>query len=289
MGIRLKNVPGQVGVRHNVGEPLAHVGAVDDHGAGRLGGIEADVLQYALEHGMEPAGADIFGLLVHRHGEGRELLDCVLAEFERHAIGGKQCLVLLHERILRLRQNRLEIFGREGIELDPNRQPSLQLGNQIGGLADVEGAGRDKQDVVGLDRAVLRVHRRALDDWKDVALYSLPRNVGPTALMRAGNLVDLVDEDDAVLAGAPQRLALDGVTVDQLCRLFLLEDPQSVGDGDAFFGAALRKNPAEHFADVPALIEAAPDDADREARRLLDLDLDQAYVVEAAFDFAACL
>ena len=89
--------------------------------------------------------------------------------------------------------------------------------------------------------------------------------------------------------GAPQRLAFDGVAIDQLCRLFLLEDAQRFRNGHALLRAPLRKDAAEHLADVAALIHPAADHADRQARGLFDFDLDQPDVVEAALDLAARL
>ena len=64
-------------------------------------------------------------------------------------------------------------FG-EGVEAHANREPSLQLGQQVGGLADVEGARTDEQDVIGLDRSVARADGRALDQRQQVALHALP-------------------------------------------------------------------------------------------------------------------
>jgi hypothetical protein len=64
----------------------------------------------------------------------------------------------------------------------------------------VEGAGGDEQDVVGLDHAVLGGHRAALHQRQQVALHALARDIGAAALLgAAGDLVDLVQEHDAVL------------------------------------------------------------------------------------------
>ena len=41
------------------------------------------------------------------------------------------------------------------LELDPDRQSALQLGQQVTGLAEVEGARCDEKDVVGVDVAHL--------------------------------------------------------------------------------------------------------------------------------------
>ena len=60
-------------------------------------------------------------------------------------------------------------------------------------------AGGDEQDVVGLHRSVLGVDGGALDQRQQVALHAFARHVGAAQAFAAGDLVDLVEEDDAVL------------------------------------------------------------------------------------------
>ena len=135
---------------------------------------------------------------------------------------------------LRLGEDGLEVFGGQRIQLDANRKAALQFGNQVGRLAHVKRAGRDEQHVVGLERSVLGGDRASLRRSAEC------RAARPRATRRdrrapraSGDLVDLVDEDDPVLAGAAQRLALDRVHVDELGGFFLLEDAPRVGDGHA--------------------------------------------------------
>ena len=123
--------------------------------------------------------------LVASFGDAR---DRVGAELEGHALDSEQRLVLLDERVARLGQVRLEIFGAQGIELDPDRETALQFGDQVGGFAHVERAGRDEQDVVGVDRPVLRVDGAPFDDREDVALDALARDVGPPRPSRPATL-----------------------------------------------------------------------------------------------------
>jgi hypothetical protein len=58
---------------------------------------------------------------------------------------------------------------------------------------------RDEQDVIGAHHAVLRRDRRPLDQRQKVALHALARDVGAVRLLPARDLVDLVQEHDAVL------------------------------------------------------------------------------------------
>ena len=126
-------------------------------------------------------------------------------ELERHAFGREQQRVLLDEAGVGLGQDRLEVVDRQRPELDADRKAPLQLGDQVARLGEVEGARGDEQDVVGLDHAVLGVDGRALDQRQQVALHALARDVGALRLGARRDLVDLVDEDDAVLLGVGER------------------------------------------------------------------------------------
>ena len=79
----------------------------------------------------------------------------------------------------------------------------------------MEGAGGDEQDVVGLDHAQLGVDRAALDQRQQVALHALAGHVGAADVAALGDLVDLVDEHDAVLLDRLQGAGLELLLVDQ--------------------------------------------------------------------------
>jgi pyruvate/2-oxoacid:ferredoxin oxidoreductase beta subunit len=54
---------------------------------------------------------------------------------------------------------------------------TLQLGEKVGGLVLVKGAGGDEEDVVGVDVAVLGGDGAALDQGQQVALHALRTRV----------------------------------------------------------------------------------------------------------------
>jgi hypothetical protein len=65
------------------------------------------------------------------------------------------------------------------------------------------------------------VTRGAFDQRQQIALHALARHFGTAALAARSHLVDLVNEDDAVLLQHMQRLGLDVVFIDQLGGLFV--------------------------------------------------------------------
>ena len=165
---------------------------------------------------------------------------------------------------------RREILARQRAQLDADRQPPLQLGQQVGGLRHVEGAGRDEQHVVGLHRPVLGGDGRALDQRQEIALHALARDVRADAgAVRArADLVDLVEEHDAVVLDGADRLAGELLGVDELVALLGDQHVVAVGDGDAAGLGTLAERLPQHVADV--------DGADRGARRAGDVEHRQA-------------
>ena len=138
---------------------------------------------------------------VHRHGRVGQGVDGVVGEGQGHALGGHQRLVLADQVGLGLGQDAAEVVAGQRLQLDPDRQPPLQLGQQVRGLGHVEGARGDEQHVVGLHRPVLGRDGGALDQRQQVALHALAGDVGAGAVGAGGDLVDLVDEDDAAVLG----------------------------------------------------------------------------------------
>jgi len=151
------------------------------------------------------------------------------SELELQAFGLEQRGGLLDEGRFRLSQDADEVVDGERLQLDADGEAALQLWDQVARLRDVEGAGGDEEDVVGRDHAVLGIHRRALDDGQDVALHAFARDVGTVAALAPGDLVDLVEEDDAGVFDALDGEPGDLVHVDQALLFFLDEVVESLG------------------------------------------------------------
>ena len=184
--------------------------------------------------------------------------------------------------MLGLGQNAAEVVAGEGGQLHPDRQPPLQLGQQIRGFRQMEGARRDEQDMVGLDGPVFRADRRSLDQRQQVTLHALARHVAapePALHGARADLVDLVDEDDAVVLGVRDRVLGEPVVVEQPVRLLALERPAGRLDRHApLLGGAAAEHAFHHLAEIDHLPGRHPRNvelADRQAaRRLADRDVD---------------
>ena len=192
---------------------------VDDEGlAGLLGGVVGDVFHQPLHHRVQTAGTYVLGALVDLPGRLGQTADAVLGELDLDPFGGHQRLVLIGQGGVRLGQDPLEVMGSQCGQLDPDRQATLQLGDEVRRTGHLEGAGGDEQYVVCLDHAVLGVDGATLDQRQQVTLYPFTGDIGARALAALADLVDLVEEDDAVVLDRGNGLLLQLFRVDQAGR-----------------------------------------------------------------------
>src|SRR6478735_3412863 len=91
----------------------------------------------------------------------------------------------------------------------------------------MKGAAGDEQDMVGLQRTVFGRDRRPFDQRKKVALHAFATN-RTSADVADSDLVDLVQEDDAVRFGIGKRDAIDVVRIDALVRFLFGQPRESV-------------------------------------------------------------
>src|SRR5690606_26824746 len=175
---------------------------------------EGHLFKQALEQRVQAPGADVLGLLVDLPGNLGKALDAVGGKGNLQAFGLQQLAVLLGERGVRLAEDALASLRRQRLEFHADRQAALQFRYQVAGLGKVEGAAGDEQDVVGLDHAQLGVDRAAFDQRQQVALHAFAGHVGAADIAALGDLVDLVDEDDAVLLDRFQSASLELFLVD---------------------------------------------------------------------------
>src|SRR5450631_1142306 len=281
---RLQDVSRQILIARQIAQAALDVIPIDDGaGAAAIRGIEGQAFQQPLHDGVQAARSDVLGILVHFEGHLGQTPHTGLFESQIDAFRGQQRAVLAAQRGIRFGQNAYEILHHQGFELDANRQAALQLRDQIRGLRHVKGAGCDEQDVIGFHRAVLGVDRAALDQRQKIALYAFARHIRPGGFLAARDLVDFVDENDAVLLGVLDGAYLELLLVDHLrC---LLVDQQSQGIFDFQFartGAVLAQT-LEHALQLLGHLlhpRGRHDFHAQRARAHLDLDL---AIVEFAF------
>ena len=108
-----------------------------------------------------------------------------------------------------------------------------------------------------------------------IALDALARDVRPARVALCGDLIDLVDEDDAVVLGAAERFVLDRVVVDEFFRFLGNEDFHRLAHGDL----ALFLLFGEHIAEDRAEIDGcAPGNKLHVLRLVLHFRLDDEFI-----------
>ena len=104
--------------------------------------------------------------------------------------------------------------------------------------------------MVGLHRPVFGADRGAFDQRQKIALHAFAADIGADALRAGADLVDLVEEHDAVVLDVADRLLHGRVVVDQLVGLFRHQDIEAVAHGDATRLGALAERLAQHVAQI---------------------------------------
>ncbi len=198
----------------------AHILGVDGECRFRLVGcVEADFVQHALHHGQSRR-APMFSTFEFTSTATSAIASmAVLGELKLHALGRKQRNILLDKARFRLAQDAAEIVAGQGLQFHADRQAALKLRQEVGRFRDMESAGRDEQDMVCFHRPVFRADGGAFDQRQQIALHALAADIRADALGAGGDLVDFVEEDDAVILGGAYRLLGDLLIVDKLVGL----------------------------------------------------------------------
>ena len=112
---------------------------------------------------------------------------------------------------------------------------------------------RDEEHMIGLDRAILRNNRRALYNRQDVALNPLTRDVcARTASITHGDLINLIEEDDAAVLGSAHCLLGDNIHIDEFVRLLGREDLARLCDCHLALVTVFRHEFPDHGLEVVA-------------------------------------
>ena len=141
------------------------------------------------------------------------------ANVELDALGRQQRAVLLVSDASGSVRIRTKSSTAERVELHADREAALQLGDQVGRLGQVERAGGDEQHVIGAApcRTSCLTVQPSTSGSRSRCTPSRETSA-PCVSPRARDLVDLVDEHDAVLLGVAQRLQLHSSSLIELRR-----------------------------------------------------------------------
>ena len=191
----------------------------------------------------------------------------------------QQRQILLDQACLGLGENPLEILAAERLEFDADGQASLQFRQKVRWLGGMEGARRDKQDMIGLHRAMLGRNRRAFDERQQIALHALAADIGALPFGAGANLVDFIEKDDAVIFDGIDGVLDDLILIEKLVAFFGQKQLMTGLHGGAARLGASAESLAQHVGKI--------DDAGRGARHSGNIEAgNAAAVAHLNFDFA---
>ena len=163
----------------------------------------------------------------------------------------QQLGVLDDERVFGFGQDTHKIFLGKGLQLDADRETSLHFRNHVRGFGKMKCTGGNEEDVLGPDWAVFGVDRGTFDNRKQVPLDSFPGNIGSVGLTpTGGNLIHLVEEDDAVFFHPFHCFTGDLFHIDQFSNLFLLQNSPCIRNRNPAVFLFLGHDVREHVTDV---------------------------------------
>src|SRR5262249_25691890 len=160
----------------------------------------------------------------------------------------------------------------------------LQFRNQITGLGHMKRSGGDEQNMISSNHSVARVHRGPFYDRQNVTLHALARDIRSVTAFAAGDLVNLIEKDDAGLLDAIDGDARDLVHVNQALFFFLDQVLEGLADLQLPLLGALAEDVGQHVFEIDVhLFDAlVRDDLEGGHRALPYLNFDHA-IIELAF------
>ena len=119
---------------------FTHIFCVNGNGLTvQIARVVRDIFHQAFQHGMQTTRTDVFGGFVHLPCGLGNTFDTVFGELEVHAFGRHQRFVLNGCRGVWLGQDTFEVFGRQRLQLNADRQTALQFRDQIRRAGNLEG------------------------------------------------------------------------------------------------------------------------------------------------------
>src|SRR5690606_28482837 len=248
----LKDEAGEIGVLGEGADALVdHLRRDLDALAAAVAGGEGNLLQQLFHDRVKAPSPDVLDRGVDLGREVRQGVDRFLGEDQLHLFRRHEGAILADEGVLRFGQDALEVVAGQRCKLYPDRQAPLQFRQQVRGLGQMESPRGDEEDEVRLYLAVLGCDGRALDQRQQVTLHAFAADVRAAAMFRTGgNLVDLVQEDDAVLLDRGNGLADHLLFVQQLVAFLRHQEVVAVGDRYAALAGAAAKGLSEDVVQV---------------------------------------
>ena len=135
---------------------------------------------------------------------------------------------------------------RQTLQLHMHREAPLQFRNQVADLRHMERARRDKENVIGFNRAVLCSDCRTFHYRENIPLHALAGHVHAARFFLGSDFVYLVYKYYSFLFGSSHALGDNRVLVNELSRFFFGHKLHRFLNGYALFLSLFRHKSAEN-------------------------------------------
>ena len=175
---------------------FAHIFGINcDALAVQIARIIGNIFHQTFQNGMQTTCTDVFGGFVNLPGRFGNAFNTGFSEVDVHTFSRHQRFVLDGDGGIRFGKDTLKIAGGQRLQLDTNRQTTLQFWDQVGRFGYLECTRSDKQNVICFHHAVLGGDGAAFNQRQQVALYAFAGHVRAGAVAAAlTDFVDLIDK-----------------------------------------------------------------------------------------------
>ena len=173
---------------------------------------------------MKAARPYIFGLRVYVLGNKAHFVQGILGKFKLYAFSFQKSCVLLDKGVLWLHEDFLEIFLVKGFKLNPQREASLKLRNQITWGRNTESSGSNKENMSCINNAKLCIYVTSFYNRKNITLNTFAAYILTVAFSMNGNLINFINKDNSTLFNAALSLVCNLVVVNHVVKSFFCKD-----------------------------------------------------------------
>jgi hypothetical protein len=151
----------------------------------------------------------------------------------------------------------------------------------------VEGTGRDEKDVVGLHRPMFGADGCSFDQREKVALNAFAADICPACVRTGADLVDFIEEDDAVFLHGLHCRGTDGLIVEELVGLLPDQHLITLRNGHPLAVGAATESLEQILQALHLLFHAGHAEPHRHRRDILHVDFNHRIVKLTAFQLGA--
>src|SRR5690625_3986228 len=160
-----EDIPAQILIVDHTLEPIPNHRSIDDDLSQIISReFEENILEEGAHHSMETPSTYILHPLIHLRRYPIDLTDTILSEVEGRTVSRNEFLILAEESMPMFAEDTHKVLLTERTQLDPDRETTLELRDQIRGFRYMESTSSDEENMIGANYPIFRLDSTPLDD-----------------------------------------------------------------------------------------------------------------------------